>query len=44
MCVALTKEKEVWIFEPQDDNLIWKFGTPVKWPGVSSITPMQINE
>ena len=44
MCLALTKEKEIWIFEPQDDNLIWKFGTPVKWPGVSSITPMQINE
>ena len=44
MCLVLTKDKQVYIFEPQNDSYIWKFGDPVKWPGVSSVTPISINE
>lgn len=42
VCWALTKENNIWVFEPQSDAIIWRFGDPFKWLGMTAIEPVKM--
>lgn len=42
MCWALTKEHELWFFEPQNDNYGWKYGQENNWPGIQQVNPLKM--
>jgi hypothetical protein len=38
MCWGMTQQG-LYIFEPQNDRYIWKYGEPVNWPGAIEFKP-----
>lgn len=44
MCCALSREKNLWLVEPQNDDFVWKWGDTIAWPGVADIEPVEIRK
>jgi hypothetical protein len=44
MLMSITKERQIWIWEPQNEEYAWKWGDQVDWPGVVGVEYSGIGE
>jgi len=44
MCIAPTVEGHIYIFEPQNDKLFWRWGDSPNWPNVTHVEYARIGE